>query len=80
MKGLIVNEVVPYLLSAFKMPAIVHKTAFTAGQGESMIAELLKDFEPSLPSHIKLAYLPNYGMVKLRLTSRGDKKRKWKRK
>jgi len=74
MKGLIVNEVVPYLLSAFKMPAIVHKTAFTAGQGESMIAELLKDFEPSLPSHIKLAYLPNYGMVKLRLTSRGDKK------
>jgi len=39
-----------------------------------MIAELLKDFEPSLPSHIKLAYLPNYGMVKLRLTSRGDKK------
>jgi len=74
MKGLVVNEVVPYLLSAFKMPAIVHKTAFTAGQGESMIAELLKDFEPSLPSHIKLAYLPNYGMVKLRLTSRGDKK------
>lgn len=74
MKGLIVNEVVPYLLSAFKMPAIVHKTAFTAGQGESMIAELLKDFEPSLPSHIKLAYLPNYGMVKLRLTSRGENK------
>ena len=74
MKGLIVNEVVPYLLSAFKMPAIIHKTAFTAGQGESMIAELLKDFEPSLPSHIKLAYLPNYGMVKLRLTSQGNNK------
>ena len=74
MKGLIVNEVAPYLLSAFKMRAIVHKTAFTAGQGESMIAELLKDFEPSLPSHIKLAYLPNYGMVKLRLTSLGNKK------
>lgn len=79
MKGLIVNEVVPYLLSAFKMPAIVHKTAFTAGQGESMIAELLKDFEPSLPSHIKLAYLPNYGMVKLRLTSRGDNKQEVER-
>ena len=56
------------------MPAIVHRTAFTAGQGESMIAERLKDFEPSLPSHIKLAYLPNYGMVKLRLTSQGDNK------
>ena len=74
MKGLIVNEVIPYLLSAFTMPAIVHHTAFTFGQGESMLAELLKDFEPALPSHIKLAYLPNYGMVKLRLTGHGDSK------
>ncbi len=74
MKGLIKNEVIPRLLSTFKLPAIVHQTAFTFGQGESMLAELLKDFEPSLPSHIKLAYLPNYGMVKLRLTSQGDNK------
>lgn len=74
MKGLMTDEVIPRLLNEFRMPAIVHKTAFTAGQGESMIAELLKDFEPSLPSHIKLAYLPNYGMVKLRLTSQGENK------
>jgi nicotinamide-nucleotide amidase len=74
MKGLIVNEVIPRLLTEFAMPAIVHRTAFTAGQGESMIAELLKDFEESLPAHIKLAYLPNYGMVKLRLTSQGNNK------
>jgi len=74
MKGLMIDEVIPRLLSAFKMPAIVHRTAFTFGQGESMLAELLKDFESSLPSHIKLAYLPNYGMVKLRLTSQGDNK------
>lgn len=74
MKGLMTNEVIPRLLSAFTLPAIVHRTAFTFGQGESMLAELLKDFEPSLPSHIKLAYLPNYGMVKLRLTSQGDNK------
>ncbi|HMK27049.1 MAG TPA: CinA family nicotinamide mononucleotide deamidase-related protein [Chitinophagaceae bacterium] len=74
MKGLILKEVVPHILKEFSLPAIVHRTAFTAGQGESMIAELLKDFEPSLPSHIKLAYLPNYGMVKLRLTSQGNNK------
>ncbi len=74
MKGLITDEVIPVLLNEFEMPGIVHRTAFTAGQGESMIAELLKDFEPSLPPHIKLAYLPNYGMVKLRLTSQGNKK------
>ena len=74
MKGLMIDEVIPGLLKEFEMPAIVHRTAFTAGQGESLLAELLKDFEPSLPSHIKLAYLPNYGMVKLRLTSQGNTK------
>jgi nicotinamide-nucleotide amidase len=74
MKGLIKDEVIPRLLKEFDMPAIVHRTAFTAGLGESMIAELLKDFEPTLPEHIKLAYLPNYGMVKLRLTAKGDNK------
>jgi PncC family amidohydrolase len=74
MKGLMVNEVIPRLKETFTMPAIVHLTALTFGQGESFIAELLKDFEAALPSHIKLAYLPNYGMVKLRLTSMGEKK------
>ena len=74
MKGLMINEVIPRLLKEFTLPAIVHCTAFTAGQGESMLAELLKDFEPSLPPNIKLAYLPNYGMVKLRLTARGNNK------
>ena len=72
MKGLMMDEVIPRLLKEFTMPAIVHRTVFTAGQGESMIAELLIDFEASLPAHIKLAYLPNYGMVKLRLTSNGN--------
>jgi len=74
MKGLMKSEVIPRLLASFELPAIVHRTVFTAGQGESMIAELLVDFEPTLPEHIKLAYLPNYGMVKLRLTARGAKK------
>ena len=74
MKGLMLDEVIPRLLKEFEMPGIIHRTAFTAGQGESILAELLKDFEPSLPSNIKLAYLPNYGMVKLRLTSQGNNK------
>src|SRR5688572_4161383 len=74
MKGLMGDEVIPRLLNTFDLPAIVHKTAFTAGQGESMIAERLINFEASLPTHIKLAYLPNYGMVKLRLTSTGNNK------
>lgn len=72
MKGLMTKEVIPLLLKEFKMPAMLHRTAFTAGQGESMIAEMLTVFEASLPDTIKLAYLPNYGMVKLRLTAKGE--------
>ncbi len=72
MKGLMTNEVIPRLLKEFEMPLILHRTAFTSGQGESMIAEHIKEFEAALPSQIKLAYLPGYGMVKLRLTAKGD--------
>jgi nicotinamide-nucleotide amidase len=75
MKGLIINEVIPRLLQNFTMPTILHRTAFTSGQGESMIAEHIKDFESALPTNIKLAYLPGYGMVKLRLTATGDDKK-----
>ena len=74
MQGLIVNEVIPRLLKEFDMPVILHRTAFTSGMGESMLAEHIRDFETALPSHIKLAYLPGYGMVKLRLTATGDNK------
>lgn len=68
MKGLIMDEVIPRLQKRFSLPTIIHKTAFTFGMGESMIAERIKDFENALPANIKLAYLPGYGMVKLRLT------------
>ncbi|MBO9658451.1 MAG: competence/damage-inducible protein A [Chitinophagaceae bacterium] len=74
MKGLMSEQVIPYLLKNMVLQAIVHRTAFTFGQGESMIAEKLIDFEATLPAHIKLAYLPGYGMVKLRLTSKGADK------
>ena len=74
MKGLMIDQVIPRLLKEFKMPAILHRTAFTSGAGESMIAEHIKDFESALPLHIKLAYLPGYGMVKLRLTTTGNNK------
>jgi PncC family amidohydrolase len=74
MKGLMIDEVIPKLKQSFTLPAIVHKTLFTAGQGESFIADKIKDWEESLPENIKLAYLPGYGMVKLRLTARGEDK------
>jgi nicotinamide-nucleotide amidase len=72
MKGMMTDFVLPRLPSMFLLPAVVHRTLLTAGIGESYIADRIKDFEAKLPSHIKLAYLPNFGMVRLRLTAIGN--------
>src|SRR5436190_3576324 len=71
MKGMMEDDVIPALSKHFKFPHIAHRTLLTANVGESFLADLVNDFETALPSHIKLAYLPNYGMVRLRLTTTG---------
>ncbi len=65
------DEVLPRFKNIFKSDSLIHKTIFTAGEGESYIAEKLMDLEAQLPQNIKLAYLPDGSMVKLRLTGRG---------
>jgi nicotinamide-nucleotide amidase len=72
MKGLIEDPILNKLKERFNTTAIVHKTLLTAGIGESNLADHIKEVEESLPPHIKLAYLPSYGMVKLRLTGKGS--------
>ena len=74
MKGMMEDAVIKMLQQKFQSQTIVHKTLLTAGVGESFLAELIKDFEEALPAGIKLAYLPNYGMVRLRLTAMGPDK------
>ncbi|MEY2918606.1 MAG: hypothetical protein RIS73_2320 [Bacteroidota bacterium] len=74
MKGMMEDFVIPKLSKQFELPFIAHRTLLTAGVGESFLAELIKDFETALPSSIKLAYLPNYGMVRLRLSTVGFNK------
>lgn len=71
MKGLIDNEVIPKLVAEFERPYIIHKTIMTYGQGESLVAERIEDWENNLPEFIKLAYLPSPGKVRLRLSARG---------
>lgn len=72
MKWLTENKVIPIIQSNFKSKVVSHRTLLTAGIGESFLAESILDFETNLPATIKLAYLPNYGMVRLRLTGIGD--------
>jgi nicotinamide-nucleotide amidase len=74
MKGLITNHVLPRIQQQFKLPFIIHKTIMTYGQGESTIAERIEDFENNLPTYIKLAYLPSFGKVRLRLSAKGENK------
>lgn len=71
MKGMMEDDVIPQLIKQFELPVIIHRTLLTAGVGESFLADLVQDFETALPSHIRMAYLPNYGMVRLRLSTLG---------
>lgn len=74
MKALIDDEVIPRLQKKYKCPFILHRTLLTYGLGESSLAERIEDWEDNLPKHIKLAYLPNLGKVRLRLSAKGDNK------
>ena len=75
MKEMMTGYVLPHLQQHFTMPVILHRTFITYGLGESFLAEKIKAVESSLPQHIKLAYLPNLGNVRLRFTARGDDKK-----
>lgn len=72
MKYIMENFVLPKLLSFSGPKAIVHKTILTQGIGESFLAKLIEDWENSLAPDIKLAYLPSPGIVRLRLSMRGQ--------
>ncbi len=72
MKAIMETEVLPRVTKHFKTPVIFHKVIKTVGIGESYLSDLIQDWELALPEHIKLAYLPSLGIVKLRLTAFGD--------
>ena len=72
MKGLMTLSILPELQKYFKTPVIFHKVIRTIGIGESTLAEMIDVWEDSLPSNIKLAYLPSMGSVRLRLTGFGE--------
>lgn len=73
MQYLLEHEVLPLLRQRFPGSMIAHRTLLTVGEGESNIAQRIESFENSLPAHIKLAYLPNLGQVRLRLTGSPDR-------
>ncbi len=78
MKKMVSTQVIPKLLTKFKVPIIRHQMIRTAGIGESFLAEKIAAWENALPPHIRLAYLPSEAGVKLRLTGIGTEEDKIK--
>ncbi len=72
MKGMMEDDIIPLLKEKYEVAAIEHRTLLCIGIGESFLAEFISDFENKLPAHIKLAYLPSFGMIRLRLTGYGS--------
>ncbi|MBL7858812.1 MAG: competence/damage-inducible protein A [Cyclobacteriaceae bacterium] len=72
MKRMMTDIILPKLQQTFKMPVIYHRVIRTVGIGESFLADKISAWENALPSHLKLAYLPSLGEVKLRVTAFGD--------
>ena len=70
MKNVFEQEILPMLLSHFKITPYINKVVMTTGVGESFLADKIKDWEDALPDFLSLAYLPQYGMVRLRLEGR----------
>lgn len=74
MKGMMKDSVIDILKKKFNTGFILHSTLLTSGIGESFLAEHIQQWEEQLPSYFKLAYLPNFGMVRLRITGTGSDK------
>ena len=72
MVNLMQTEIIPRLQAHFRTDQIVNKNILVQGIGESFLSDLIEPWELSLPSTIRLAYLPQSGMLKLRLTARGS--------
>jgi nicotinamide-nucleotide amidase len=72
MQGMVTNDVLPEIKKRFKLPFIYHQTILTQGVGESILSEMISDWEDALAEkEIGLAYLPSPGMVRLRLSGKG---------
>ncbi len=71
MKFMMREKIIPRLMQEFELPIIYHKIVRLAGIGESWLAERIEDWENALPQNVKLAYLPTFGDLKLRLTANG---------
>lgn len=81
MKAMVTDDIIPEIKKRFQLPFIYHQTILTQGIGESVLSELISEWEDALAAHaISLAYLPSPGMVRLRLSGKGNNERELREK
>lgn len=68
MEDLMNEQVLPRLKKRFTLDPVFHRTIITTGVPESVLADRIREWEDNLPAFFKLAYLPQPGMVRLRLS------------
>ena len=72
MKGIFTDELLPRIKARFHSVPYEKRVIMTTGIGESCLADRIKEWEEALPGFLSLAYLPQYGMVRLRLSGRHE--------
>jgi nicotinamide-nucleotide amidase len=72
MKGIFTDELLPRIKQRFQAMPYEKRVVMTTGIGESFLADKIKEWEDALPDFLSLAYLPQYGMVRLRLSGRHE--------
>lgn len=72
MKGIFNDELLPRIKERFHAVPYAKRVIMTTGIGESFLADKIKEWEEHLPDFLSLAYLPQYGMVRLRLSGQHE--------
>ena len=72
MKGIFTDELLPRIKQRFHAVPYEKRVVMTTGIGESFLADKIKGWEDALPDFLSLAYLPQHGMVRLRLSGRHE--------
>jgi len=68
MRYLMEHEIIPLIKKHYNLKPVFHKTLLLTGIAESILAEKISDWEDSLAKNVKLAYLPAYSSIRLRLS------------
>ena len=68
MRYLMEHEIIPLIKKHYNLKPVYHKTLLLTGIAESILAEKISDWEDSLAKNVRLAYLPAYSSIRLRLS------------